>query len=69
MRKALATIERQFEAIIRRWRSTYTNARLEGLNSIFQAAKARARGYRNAWTFITMIYLLAAPIGKVENST
>jgi len=68
MRTALATIERQFEAIIRRWRSTYTNARLEGLNSIFQAAKARARGYRNAWTFITMIYLLAAPIGKVEKS-
>jgi len=69
MRTALATIRRQFEAIIRRWRSTYSNARLEGLNSIFQAAKARARGYRNAGTFITMIYLLAAPIGTVENST
>jgi len=68
MRKALATIEHQFEAIIRRWRSTYSNARLEGLNSIFQAARARARGYRNEQTFITMIYLLAAPIGKVENS-
>jgi len=68
MRKALATIEHQFEAIIRRWRSTYSNARLEGLNSIFQAARARARGYRNSQTFITMIYLLAAPIGKVEKS-
>ncbi|SCY34737.1 transposase, partial [Thiohalorhabdus denitrificans] len=68
MRKALATIEHQFEAIIRRWRSTYSNARLEGLNSIFQAARARARGYRNQQTFITMIYLLAAPIGKVEKS-
>ena len=68
MRKALATIEHQFESIIRRWRSTYSNARLEGLNSIFQAARARARGYRNQRTFITMIYLLAAPIGRVENS-
>ncbi|KPV41244.1 transposase, partial [Thiohalorhabdus denitrificans] len=35
---------------------------------IFQAARARARGYRNQQTFITMIYLLAAPIGKVEKS-
>ena len=69
MRRALATIEHQFEAIIRRWRSTYSNARLEGLNSIFQAARARARGYRSQRTFITMIYLLAAPIGKVGNST
>lgn len=68
MRKALVTVTQQFEAIIRRWRSTYSNARLEGLNNTFQMARVRARGYRNEQTFITMIYLLAAPIGKVENS-
>ena len=68
MRKAVATIEYQFEAIIQRWHSTYSNARLEGLNSIFQAARARARGYRNQQTFITMIYMLAAPIGDIAKS-
>jgi transposase len=65
MRTALATIEYQFESIIQRWHSSYTNARLEGLNSIFQAARARARGYRNRHTLITTIYLLAAPIGGI----
>ncbi|MCE9635196.1 MAG: ISL3 family transposase, partial [Planctomycetes bacterium] len=29
------------------------------VNSLAQAARARARGYRNADTFITMIYLIA----------
>jgi len=42
--------------------SGHTNARLEGLNGLFQAARARARGYRNVENFITMIYLIAAPI-------
>ena len=54
--------------ILRRWTSTYTNARLEGLNGLFQAARARARGYRNTATFITMTYLIAAPIGNLFDS-
>ena len=41
------------------------NTRLEGLNSLFQAARARARGYRNTTTFITMIYLITAPIKEL----
>jgi transposase len=69
MRTALATIEYQFESIIQRWHSSYSNARLEGLNSIFQAARARACGDRNRRMFITMIYLLAAPIGDIAKST
>ncbi|WP_374210182.1 transposase, partial [Thiolapillus sp.] len=47
VRKALATLENHAERVVRRWTSTYTNARMEGLNSLFQAARARARGYRN----------------------
>lgn len=69
MRKALETLERHKERVLRRWRSTYTNARLEGLNSLFQAARSRARGYRNTDYFITMIYLIAAPLGKIVKST
>jgi transposase len=63
--KALITLEEHAEMILQRWTSTYSNARLEGLNGIFQAARARARGYRNQFTFITMIYFIAAPLGKL----
>jgi len=42
---------------------------LEGLNGLFQAARARARGYRNVQTFIAMIYLIAAPIDHLLKST
>ena len=68
VRKAIETVERHFERIIQRWTSTHTNARLEALNGLFQAARARARGYRNTATFITMIYLIAAPLGNLINS-
>ncbi len=68
VRKALETFERHLGRILQRWTSTHTNARLEGLNGLFQAARARARGYRNTATFITMIYLIAAPIGNLFDS-
>ena len=48
--------------------STHNNARMEGLNGLFEAARARARGYRNTATFITMIHLIAAPLGKLFDS-
>jgi len=69
VRKALETFERHLGRILQRWTSTHANARLEGLNGLFQAARARARGYRNTATFITMIYLIAAPIGNLFDST
>jgi len=68
MRKAIATLERHAERVVRRWTSTYTNARMEGLNSLFQAARARARGYRTNKNFITMIYMIASPAGVVLNN-
>ena len=45
------------------------NARMENLNSLFQAARARARGYRNDATFITMIYMIASPAASMLKST
>jgi transposase len=42
---------------------------MEALNGIFKAARARAGGYRNVATFITIIYLIAAPLGNLINST
>lgn len=65
MRKALNTFREHLPRILRRWESLLSNARLEGLNGLFQAARARARGYRNVTTFITMIYLIGAPIGDL----
>lgn len=62
VRKALATFKKHLPRILHRWDSLHTNARLEGLNGLFQAARARARGYRNVNNFITMVYLIAAPI-------
>jgi len=68
MRKTVTTLERHAERVVRRWTSTYTNARMEGLNSLFQAARARARGYRTNKNFITMIYMIASPAGRVLNN-
>ncbi len=65
---ALPTFEKHLDRILQRWTSTHNNARMEGLNGLFQAARARARGYRNTATFITMIHLIAAPLGNLFNS-
>lgn len=69
VRRALKTVEKHRKAILARWVSGHSNARLEALNGLFQAAKCRARGYRNDRTFISMIYLLAAPIQNLLKST
>jgi transposase len=50
-------------------RNTPSNARLEGLNGLFQAARARARGYHNTTSFATMIYLPRRPLGDLFQST
>ncbi|MDQ2896989.1 MAG: ISL3 family transposase [Actinomycetota bacterium] len=49
---------------VTRWHhSRVSNGLLEGLNSLIQAAKRRARGYRTNRNFITMIYLI---VGKLN---
>ena len=52
------------------WHANHlTNGLLEGINSLVQAAKARARGYRNKDKMITIVYLIAAklPLPTVTN--
>ena len=68
LRKAVDTAEKHQERILERWTSTYNNARMEALNGIFKAARARARRYRNVATFITIIHLIAAPLQSLFNS-
>jgi transposase len=61
--KAFArTIKANWSGILNHFDSNLTNAALEGMNSIVQAARARARGYRNVNNFITIIYLLAGKL-------
>lgn len=52
-------LEDHWEGIVR-WHQTRTSTGLlEGTNSLIQAAKRKARGYRNKRKMITVIYLIA----------
>lgn len=44
IRKALNTFQAHLPRILRRWESLLANARLEGLNGLFQAARSRPGG-------------------------
>jgi transposase len=61
--KAAKTIKENWDGVLRWFTSRVTNGMLEGLNSLIQAAKARARGYRTTRYLVTMIYLL---VGKFD---
>jgi len=62
-------VEKHWDGIIAWHASRLSNGLLEGINSLVQAAKARARGYRNKNKMITIIYLTAAklPLPTVTN--
>ena len=42
--------------------SKLTNGLLEGVNSLFQAAKRKARGYRSEKNIIAIVYVLAGKL-------
>lgn len=52
------TINNHLDGIIQSMQTGITNAVAEGLNSIIQMAKSRARGFRNIENFKAMIYCL-----------
>ncbi|MGY3726876.1 MULTISPECIES: transposase [Cobetia] len=56
MAKALNTLERHADQVVRRWHSFLTSARLECMNVLFQLARSPPCGYRNKSNFIVMIY-------------
>ena len=63
IKKAAYTIKRHGDGILRWFTSKIINGILEGINSLIQATKAKARGYRTTRNLINMIYLIA---GKLE---
>jgi transposase len=56
----VALVENHWDGILAWHTHHLSNGLLEGINSLVQAAKARARGYRNKTKMITIIYLTAA---------
>lgn len=65
MKEAAKTMEAHKESIINYFVSGLTTAISEGINSIIQAAKRKARGYNTYSGYEAMIYLVA---GKLELS-
>jgi transposase len=65
MKEAAKTIKRHWSGVLRWYDSKINNGILEGLNSLIQAAKAKARGYRTFKNLKTIIYMLT---GKLDYS-
>lgn len=63
IKEAAYTIQRHWNGIVNWIEYKISNGILEGFNSIFQAAKAKARGYKRTDTIKTIIYLLT---GKLD---
>ncbi len=60
--KVAKTIKKHWDGILRWFNSRLTNGLLEGTNSLIQAAKAKARGYRSPEYLITIAYLIAGQL-------
>ncbi|UNC92824.1 ISL3 family transposase [Candidatus Contubernalis alkalaceticus] len=56
------TIKRHWDGIIQYITSRVNNGILEGINSLIQATKRKARGYRNTKNLITIIYLTCSKL-------
>jgi len=57
------TIRRHWQGVLAWFDSQISNGILEGINSLLQAAKAKARGYRTTRNLIAMAYIVA---GKLD---
>jgi transposase len=62
IKNAAYTIKNHWDGVLRWFTSKINNGILEGINSLVQAAKARARGYRTKRNLITMVYLIAGKL-------
>jgi transposase len=59
-------LKEHWNGIVHWFKSGLTNGILEGLNSLVQAAKARARGYRSVHNFKLIIYMIAGKMGRLS---
>jgi transposase len=59
---AAHTIKKHWDGVVNWKKSQINNGILEGLNSLIQAVKSRARGFRTVKYFIIMAYLVTADL-------
>ena len=69
MKKCARMLKNHLEDILNYFTYRFTNALLEGTNSVIQNVKRRARGFRNTDYFINMVYLIRGqlPLETVTN--
>jgi transposase len=60
---AAHTVKRHWDGILRWFNNKIANGLIEGINSLVQAAKAKARGYRSIRNLKAIVYLIA---GKLD---
>ena len=61
--EAARTIKRHWDGVLRWFDSKIANGLIEGINSLVQAAKAKARGYRSTRNLKAIVYMIA---GKLD---
>lgn len=66
IRNMAETVKEHWDGILSHFESTLTSGFLEGINSLIQSAKTRARGYRNPDNLIAIAYIIA---GKLKFNT
>jgi transposase len=62
VKEFVTLVENHWDGIIAWHKNHLSNGLLEGINSLVQAAKARARGYRSKTKMITIVSLTAAKL-------
>jgi len=63
--KTAKTVKGHWEGILKWYESKINNGILEGLNSVIQATKSKARGYKTFKNYKIIVYLLT---GKLDFS-
>jgi transposase len=63
--KAAKSVKKHWDGIVKWYESKINNGILEGLNSVIQAAKSKARGYKTFKNYKIIVYLLT---GKLDFS-
>jgi len=64
--KAAKTIKNHWDGILQWKKSLINNGLLEGLNSLIQAAKAKARGFRNVEYFKIIVFLVTGDLNFTQ---
>jgi len=62
MIRVAKTLKKHWYGLLHWFHSRISNGMLEAINSLVQAAKARARGYRTSKNLISMVYLISGKL-------